>query len=322
MQLSRTEGRGMSTAPVETAMVEATSREAFDRLLGDLRPKLHRYCARMTGSVVDGEDVVQEALVKAIEAVREPALIASPESWLFRIAHNAALDFLRRRARMDAAHAPEDLNMIADPVSTADDRQTAVASLRTFMRLPVAQRSVVILMDVLGYALDEIAGVTALTIPAVKASLHRGRARLRELAREPDDMPPPGLDAADRSRLANYVDRFNARDFDAIREMLADEVKLELVNRRRLNGLPEVGRYFHNYNTTDDWELVAGFVDRRPAILVRDPRDPAGGWTYFMLLEWAGDAVANIRDFRYAAYATEGAELVTLGSLGGMAACD
>ena len=35
----------------------------FDRLLGELRPKLHRYCARMTGSVIDGEDVVQEALV-------------------------------------------------------------------------------------------------------------------------------------------------------------------------------------------------------------------------------------------------------------------
>src|SRR5258707_1074236 len=45
-------------------------REAFDRLLRELRPKLHRYCARMTGSVVDGEDVVQEALVKAIAAVR------------------------------------------------------------------------------------------------------------------------------------------------------------------------------------------------------------------------------------------------------------
>ena len=44
------------------------ARADFDRLLGELRPKLHRYCARMTGSVIDGEDVLQEALVKAIEA--------------------------------------------------------------------------------------------------------------------------------------------------------------------------------------------------------------------------------------------------------------
>src|SRR5262249_32947738 len=70
-------------------------REAFDRLVGELRPKLHRYCARMTGSVLDGEDVVHEAILKAIEALSQPGSIAHPEAWLFRIAHNAALDFLR-----------------------------------------------------------------------------------------------------------------------------------------------------------------------------------------------------------------------------------
>ncbi|MGC1234303.1 MAG: sigma factor, partial [Xanthobacteraceae bacterium] len=52
----------------DPAVVAATSRDAFDRLLGDIRPKLHRYCARMTGSVIDGEDVVQDALIKALEA--------------------------------------------------------------------------------------------------------------------------------------------------------------------------------------------------------------------------------------------------------------
>src|SRR5262249_26290479 len=66
-------------------------------LVGDLRPKLHRYCARMTGSVIDGEDVVQEALAKAIEAFPDAGGIAHVEGWLFRIAHNSALDFLRRR---------------------------------------------------------------------------------------------------------------------------------------------------------------------------------------------------------------------------------
>src|SRR3982074_1742169 len=74
------------------------TREALAGLLGELRPKLHRYCARMTGSVVDGEDVVQEALVKAIEAFPQAGAIGYPEGWLFRIAHNTALDFLRRRA--------------------------------------------------------------------------------------------------------------------------------------------------------------------------------------------------------------------------------
>ena len=113
----------------------AEGRPAFERLLGDLRPKLHRYCARMTGSVIDGEDVVQEAMVKAIEAFPAVGSIANPESWLFRIIHNAALDFLRRRARQEAIRSEQDPDMIVDLTTTVNDRQIAAASLRTFMRL-------------------------------------------------------------------------------------------------------------------------------------------------------------------------------------------
>ena len=51
-------------------------RAAFDRSLAELRPKLHRYCARMTGSVIDGEDVVQDALMKAFNAFPHAGLIA------------------------------------------------------------------------------------------------------------------------------------------------------------------------------------------------------------------------------------------------------
>jgi RNA polymerase sigma-70 factor, ECF subfamily len=286
------------------------TREVFDRLLAELRPKLHRYCARMTGSVIDGEDVVQEALVKAIEALPTTGPIAHPEGWLFRIAHNAALDFLRRRSRHDALISEQDPDMIIDPATGADERESAAVSLHTFMRLPVAQRSSVILMDVLGYSLDEIGGVLDSSLPAVKAALHRGRARLRELAQEPDDRPPPALTEPERARLAAYVARFNAHDFDAVRAMLAEEVRLELVNKSRLHGWREVERYFGNYDRLPDWQLVPGLVDRRPALLVRDPRDPAKPPAYFILLEWLGDEIATIRDFYFARYALDGAELV------------
>src|SRR5262245_11079066 len=178
---------------------------AFDRLLGELRPKLHRYCARMTGSVVDGEDVVQAALVKALEALPATPSIAHPEGWLFRIAHNAALDFLRRRARREASHSDQDPDMMIDPASAADHRQAEAASLRTFMRLPVGQRSSVILMDVLGYSLEEIGGITGSSIPAVKAALHRGRERLRAAAEQADEAPPPILSEADHARLSAYA---------------------------------------------------------------------------------------------------------------------
>jgi len=285
------------------------TREAFNRLLGELRPKLHRYCARMTGSVVDGEDVVQDALVKAIEAFSQSGSIADPEAWLFRIAHNAALDFLRHRARHHAAHADKDLEMIVDPVTPINDRQIAAASLWTFMRLPVVQRSSVILMDVLGYSLQEICAIIESSLPSVKAALHRGRTRLRELAQVPDDLAPPVLAEPERSRLARYVDCFNARDFDAIRQMLADDVRLDLVARKRMNGRSEVAEYFDNYALVQDWHLVPGLVDRRPAVLVCDPCDAVGRPAYFILLEWAGDRLVTIRDFRFARYAIEGGEL-------------
>lgn len=285
--------------------------EALERLLVRLRPRLHRYCARMLGSVIDGEDVVQEASIKAIEAVAGAAAIANPEAWLFQVAHNTALDVLRRRARQPRFGSDEELAMVSDPVDDTHRRDAAAAGLHAFMRLPAAQRSSVILMDVLGYSLDEIGNIMGSTIPAVKASLHRGRERLRAVLREPDDRPTPTLSPAERARLEAYVARFNARDFDALRDMLAEDVQVDLVTRARLKGRVEVaGRYFGNYARADDWHFAPGFVDRRPALIAHDPHDAARRPTYFMLLEWTTDQVATIRDFRHAPYAIEGAEVL------------
>ena len=288
------------------------SRAAFDRLLGQLRPKLHRYCARMTGSVIDGEDVVQEALVKALEAFPAATSVANPEGWLFRIAHNAALDFLRRRNRQALMHSDEDLEIMVDPAMQIRDREAAAASLRTFMRLAPAQRSSVILMDVLGYSLEEIGDVTSTSIPAIKAALHRGRTRLRELAQEPDDAPVPELAERERALLTRYVDRFNAHDVDAVRAMLGEEVRLDLVARHRLAGRSEVSKYFGNYDKLRDWRLMPGMVEGRPAALVCDPGDPAARPAYFVLLTWDADGLIGIRDFRYARYVIDGADYVVL----------
>lgn len=281
---------------------------SIDALLAALRPKLHRYCARMTGSVIDGEDVLQDALIKAMEAFTAAGPIANPEGWLFRIAHNTALDFLRRRNRQAALLSVEEVDRMADQLDAVTSRQIAATSLRTFMRLPIAQRSSVILMDVLGCSLQEVCEIMDLSLPAAKAALHRGRAQLRQIAEEPEDRPLPKLSDADRIRLGAYVAHFNARDFDAIRAMIADDVKLELVNKTRLNGKTEVSRYFGNYSKVDDWRLEAGLVEGRPAILVFDPNQADAKPKYFMLLDWSADKVAGIRDFRHASYVIDDAE--------------
>ncbi len=288
---------------------DVAARGTFERVLGELRPKLHRYTARMTGSSVDGEDVVQDAMLKAIEAFPAAGTIVNVEGWVFRIIHNAALDFLRRRGRLNALQADGDPDAVADPVSVLDEQEIAATSLRTFMQLPPSHRSSVILMDVLGHSLQEIAEVTGLSVPAVKAALHKGRLRLRELARQPDRHAPPILDETERERLAAYVARFNARDFDALRDLLADDVRLDLFGKSRRDGRKDVGRYFGNYERMADWRLVPGFVDDRPAILVFEtdrPDSPA----YFVVLEWSGGLISRIRDFRYARYAAAETELV------------
>ena len=291
----------MSVVPEPSAVFDI-------ELLAAMRPRLHRYCARMVGSVIDGEDVLQDALIKAVEAQAGAGNIGNPEGWLFRIAHNTALDFLRRRNRQEALRGPAEVDMMVDQLDAVGSRQIAATSLRTFMRLPVTQRSSVILMDVLGCSLKEVCEIMACSLPAAKAALHRGRAQLREIADEPDDAPQPRLSDADRARLGAYVAHFNARDFDAIRAMISDDVQLDLVSKIRMHGKAEVSRYFGNYSKVSDWHLVPGLVEGRPAILVFDPNEQDPKPKYFMLLDWTAGKVANIRDFRHAPYVLDGAE--------------
>jgi len=202
--------------------------------------------------------------------------------------------------------------MMADTVNPVEDRAIVAASLNSFMRLPAPQRSSVILMDVLGYSLDEIGGITAMTVPGIKAALHRGRARLRELAAEPEEKALPQLGTRERALLSAYVDRFNAGDVDGFRNLLAEDVRLQMVNRFRRSGRSDVGTYFSRYADLTDWRLVPGLVEGHPAALVIDPADPSGEPTYFVLLDFTADHVTTITDFRFARYVMDGAETMRL----------
>jgi RNA polymerase sigma-70 factor (ECF subfamily) len=297
-----------------TQQVSQTDDEhrAIVTLLEHLRPKLHRYCARMAGSAVDGEDIVQDVLLKALETL-PGTQIDNIENWLFRVAHNTSIDFLRRRQREMAMQSEGELDMIADRSSSAADRIVAAAALKSFMYLPVPHRACTILMDVLGYSQQEIVDITGMTIPAVKAALHRGRARIRQLADAPDQDVSPQLSHTELSRLANYVEHFNGRNFDVLREMLAEDVRLDLVAKTRLDGRGQVSRYFHNYSGLYDWHFVPGLVDRRPGLLVFDTNNPAPKPSYFVLLEWLGEQISFIRDFRNARYVAESAEMIPFG---------
>ena len=282
--------------------------EDFEQCLREFRPRLHRYCARMTGSAVDGEDVLQDALIKALQARAQGTVVDNHEAWLLRIAHNASLDFLRRRSRNPVVPLVDDLQDA--PVPDAD---IVAVGFRTFLQLPELQRCAVILKDVLGHSVEEIAGIADCTPAAAKSALQRGRFALRRLARQPGDTRLPLLADADRKKMDGYVRLFQQGDFDAIRAMLADDVKLELVNRLRLQGREGIARYFSRYAEETRWRFAFGAVEGRPAMLVFDQVGPMEKPAHFVLLDWREGRIVSIRDFLFAPYAVEALDWARLG---------
>jgi RNA polymerase sigma factor (sigma-70 family) len=280
----------------------------FEDRLKTLRPRLHRYCARMTGSAVSGEDVLQETLVKALHARTQGAAVDNLEGWLFRIAHNASLDFLREKSRHTVVPLTEDVQ--AAPMPETD---IVAIGFQTFLRLPELQRCAVILKDVLGHSVEEIATIAECSTPAAKSALQRGRVTLRRLAQEPEDTRLPLMSDSDRQKMTAYVHLFRSGDFDAIRAMLADEVKLDLVNRLQLEGREKITPYFTRYAEVTKWRFALGAVEGQPAMLVFDSTGPMERPAHFVLIDWSGSRIVAIRDFLFAPYVLEAIDWVRLG---------
>jgi len=283
--------------------------DVFEDRLKALRPRLHRYCARMTGSAVNGEDVLQDTLVKALHARTQGVEVDHLEGWLFRIAHNASLDFLRERSRNTVVPLTEDIGEVA-PIP---ESEIVAIGFQTFLRLPELQRCAVILKDVLGHSVDEIASIAECSAAAAKSALQRGRAALRQLAQEPEDSRLPLMSDADRRKITAYVHLFRSGAFDAIRAMLADDVKLDLVNRLRLEGRDKIVPYFTRYAEVTKWRFALGAVEGQPAMLVFDSTGSMETPAHFVLVEWSDHRIVHIRDFLYAPYVLEAIEWVQLG---------
>jgi RNA polymerase sigma factor (sigma-70 family) len=220
----------------------------FLALVGDLRPELHRYCARLTGSVMDGEDVVQDSLASAFVALKTLEAAPFMRAWLFRIAHNRALDLLRSRALRAAepleapAETPD--SEAADPLEVLMRQEAVRAAVSRFVELPIAQRSVVVLKDVLGHSLEDIAALLDTTVNAVKGHLARGRARLKAINA---DTPPRAVERSPSPEVARFVALFNQRDWEGLRALLAQDVRLKQSSLPVRVGAADVGMFFTIY---------------------------------------------------------------------------
>ena len=281
--------------------VMTETRDRFMELIDDVRPELHRYCARMMGSVFDGEDVVQETLAKAYYALAQMVEPPNMRPWLFRIAHNAALDALKRFDRKHVEVVP-DVPERAEVEESGADPELVEAALGAFVQLPPVQRSAVILKDVLGQSLEQAAATMGTSVGATKAALFRARSNLARTPRSALAHPAQPISAEQRATLQRYVDLFNDRNWDGLRALLGEESQLDIVARVQHRAI-DAGYYdrYAQILESEDIRAAAGFVDGVPAIAMFRPASSALP-AYFILLESAGGTVQLIRDFRYIPY--------------------
>ncbi|MFT3923240.1 MAG: sigma-70 family RNA polymerase sigma factor [Myxococcales bacterium] len=265
---------------------------AFLETVVHLRPRLHRYCARMTGSVLDGEEVMQEALFQAYRKLDTFDAERALSPWLFRIAHNRCVDFLRQREARQAAEAAV-TSPDPTPACEPEGRGVERAVEHLVVHLPPKERACILLKDVFDYSLEEIAELVDSTVGGVKAALSRARAKLATI---PEASSKPAASEAELSLLRLYVERFNRRDWDGVRELTSQDARLRVADcfAGRLSDSPYFSEYEHS---RVPWRMALGQLDGATAVVVL--RDLGGGMepTGAVFLEVVDGRIARIADY-------------------------
>ena len=201
-----TRGRETGEAPLERpgdpkqgledALARAArgDRAAFSRVVSETSARLYRLAARITGDPGEAEDTLQEAYMRAFDALVAGRFDGRSEAytWLYRIVANASLDALRsrkrRRARLGAE--PPDLEQAAPAVDDAA-RLGARAALRELdawpSELPDDQRAALVLKEIEGLSSNEVAEIMKCSVGAVEQRLVRARTALRRRSGERDE---------------------------------------------------------------------------------------------------------------------------------------
>ena len=280
---------------------------AFLETIATLRPSLHRYCARMTGSVMDGEDVVQEALFEAYRKLDKFDESRPLKPWLFRIAHNRSIDFLRRKGvRNEAEFA---VVMPEATERTEPVLETGKAVEHLVLTLPPKDRACVLLKDVFDYSLEEIADLVDSSVGGVKAALNRARTKLAE---SPPRVKPARNATPELKRVMQlYVERFNRRDWDGVRELITADAQLNVAERfaGKLSDAP----YFFNYERWPvPWKLAVGDVDGEPVVIMLERG--ADTWTSHSIvrLTFIGEQIEHIVDYAHCPWVVPAAASVEI----------
>ncbi len=286
------------------------AREKFLQIVDDIRPSLHKYCARMTGSVFDGEDVVQETLAQAYYKLSMLRQGLPLKPWLFRIAHNKCVDFLRSH-RGQFVEWQEEHDQQWDAMARSDEgledlerheiAREAWSSLITL--LPPKERACVILKDILDHSMEEIAEILDTPPTAVKVALHRGRQKLRSRTQSRTQSLPNARASEHSEQLARYVELFNRRDWEGIKRLLTTDTQCEVIGAFSGRGRDAIaGSFLQTLAGLGAWKMSCIQVDGEEVIVRWHSVD--GQWQPrgLMRIEWEGRGVKRIRDYTYVSY--------------------
>ncbi len=238
------------------AAVRSNDESAFVEAVKRHRRELHRHCYRMSGSLEDAEDLVQETLLKAWRARKDFQGRSTFRAWLYQIATNACLDFLARRP---VRLLPPDFGPVADPAADPPDPVEApwldpypgrlfgeasasgepaeiaegketieLAFLAAIQYLPPRRRAVVILRDVLDWSAKDSAAVLSMSVNSVNSTLQRARDALRERLgpRRLDWERPPEAGAEELALLRRYMEAHENGDTGALAGLLREDARI------------------------------------------------------------------------------------------------
>jgi RNA polymerase sigma-70 factor (ECF subfamily) len=288
---------------------------AFRELTDPYRRELHVHCYRMLGSFQDAEDVLQDTLLAAWQALAGFEGRASLRTWLYRIATNRCLNARRSAGRREAkvwdvpnVEPPEPTQLgevvwlqpypdaLLDPEASHEQTESiSLAFVTALQLLPPRQLAVVILRDVLGFHTSEVADMLDTTVDSVNSALKRGRAGL-ERRRQ-----PPAASSPDEAAIAaRFVDAYQSADVDALLALLTDDVFISMPPLPlEYEGVDAAARFFGSiFGSGRRFELVPTRANGQPAFgaYIRAPDGIAHGVGLFVI-EVCGDRISATARF-------------------------